>query len=337
LFRSYHFDIEFRIFGFQHIGEQLYNFRQVAIDDVRESHEEQPDNPEHHSSAGLVEVTRMLYVIHGVDKPRSPVRARLAEAHQSYLTTSGLGIVGSGPLMDDAGESVIGTVIIVDCADRGEIVRIMANEPFNRAGLYESLHITRWEGRQQSDGEQYSTTVPTETGAPLVRPRNGDPVPGLDVPLMRGGHWRLADQAPEAFTLILIFTGVHCSFCKPEVEELARRRAEFTRLGIETIAVSMDDAERAERMLLEWEIGDLPVGFGMTEAQARSWGLYVSRRVKPVEPEIFAEPGLFLVRPDGTLYAAFQSTSPWLRPDLSILLRGIKLAMDRGTPPRGEA
>jgi hypothetical protein len=73
------------LFGFQHIGEQLYNFRQVAIDDVRESHEEQPDNPEHHSSAGLVEVTRMLYVIHGVDKPRSSVRARLAEAHQSLI------------------------------------------------------------------------------------------------------------------------------------------------------------------------------------------------------------------------------------------------------------
>ena len=31
----------------------------------------------------------------------------------------------------------------------------MANEPFNRAGLYESLHITRWEGREQSDGERY--------------------------------------------------------------------------------------------------------------------------------------------------------------------------------------
>jgi uncharacterized protein YciI/peroxiredoxin len=265
---------------------------------------------------------RMLYVVHGVDKPRSSLRDRLAEAHRSYLATSGLGIVGSGPLMDDLGDAAIGTVIIAECASRAEIARIMANEPFNRAGLYESLHITRWEGR--------------EHGTPLVRPRNGDPAPGLDVALVRGGRWRLADQAPKAFTLILIFTGRHCSFCKPEVEELARRRAEFATLGIETIAVSMDDAKRAERMLLEWETGDLPVGLGLTEAQARNWGLYVSRRVKPLEPEIFAEPGLFLVRPDGTLYAAFQSTSPWLRPDLSILLRGIKLAMDRGTPPRGE-
>ena len=171
---------------------------------------------------------------------------------------------------------------------------------------------------------------------PSIRPRNGDPAPALDVALARGGRWRLADQAPAAFTLILIFSGVHCSFCKQEVEELARRQAGFAMLGIETLAVSMDDAGRAERMLGEWTTGDLAVGFGLTEAQARAWGLYVSRRVKPLEPETFAEPGLYLVRPDGTLYAAFQSTSPWLRLDLTTLLRGIKLAMERGTPPRGE-
>jgi uncharacterized protein YciI/peroxiredoxin len=297
-----------------------------------EQHEGQLENSRQGASADAVELTRMLYVIHGVDKPRSLIRDRLIDAHHTYLASSGLSIVGSGPLMDDSGETPIGTVIIADCASRTEAARIMAAEPFNRAGLYASLHITRWAGHNGSGGERHRDAIDT----PSIRPRNGDPAPGLDIALARGGRWRLADQAPEAFTLILIFTGMHCSFCKPEVEELARCRAEFAMLGIETIAVSMDDAGRAERMLLEWETGDLPVGFGLTEAQARSWGLYVSRRVKPVEPEIFAEPGLFLVRPDGTLYAAFQSTSPWLRPDLSILLRGIKLAMDRGTPPRGE-
>jgi peroxiredoxin/uncharacterized protein YciI len=297
-----------------------------------EQHEGQLENSRQGASADAVELTRMLYVIHGVDKPRSLIRDGLIDAHHTYLASSGLSIVGSGPLMDDSGETPIGTVIIADCASRTEAARIMAAEPFNRAGLYESLHITRWAGHNGSGGERHMDAIDT----PSIRPRNGDPAPGLDIALACGGRWRLADQAPKAFTLILIFTGMHCSFCKPEVEELARRRAEFAMLGIEAIAVSMDDAGRAERMLLEWETADLPVGYGLTEAQARAWGLYVSRRVKPVEPETFTEPGLFLVRSDGTLYAAFQATSPWLRPDLSILLRGIKLAMERGTPPRGE-
>ncbi|MCZ6858903.1 MAG: AhpC/TSA family protein, partial [Alphaproteobacteria bacterium] len=73
----------------------------------------------------------------------------------------------------------------------------------------------------------------------------------------------------------------------------------------------------------------------LTEQQARAWGLYISKRVKQHEPEIFSEPGAFLIRPNGTLYAEFQSTAPWLRLDFDILLRGVQVAIQRGTPPRG--
>src|SRR4051812_25643629 len=120
-----------------------------------EPHEGQLENLRHCRSAGAMELTRMLYVIHGVDKPRSPIRDRLIDAHHAYLASSGLSIVGSGPLMDDPGETPIGTVIIADCASRTEAARIMAAEPFNRAGLYESLQITRWAARDQSGGERH--------------------------------------------------------------------------------------------------------------------------------------------------------------------------------------
>ena len=120
-----------------------------------EPHEGQLENLRHCRSAGAMELTRMLYVIHGVDKPRSPIRDRLIDAHHAYLASSGLSIVGSGPLMDDPGKTPIGTVIIADCASRTEAARIMAAEPFNRAGLYESLQITRWAARDQSGGERH--------------------------------------------------------------------------------------------------------------------------------------------------------------------------------------
>jgi len=61
--------------------------------------------------------------------------------------TNGLGpipVIASGPLMDDRGEQMIGSVIIVDSEDRSVVDRHMANEPFNLAGLYESLTINRW-------------------------------------------------------------------------------------------------------------------------------------------------------------------------------------------------
>ncbi len=163
----------------------------------------------------------------------------------------------------------------------------------------------------------------------------GESAPELELELAGGGHWILSDQRPENFTLVVVFRGVHCSFCKPEIEKLSYMQTAFAAIGISILAVSMDDAERANRALSEWAIGKLPFAYGMAEHQVRSFGLYVSERVKPVEPELFSEPGAFLIRPDGTLYAEFQSTTPWLRLDLDVLYRGIQVAMKRGTPPRG--
>ena len=49
------------------------------------------------------------------------------------------------------------------------------------------------------------------------------------------------------------------------------------------------------------------VGYGLPLKDARAWGLYISTsRGKTSagieEPALFSEPGLFLVRPDSTLY-----------------------------------
>lgn len=89
----------------------------------------------------------MLFVIHGLDKPQSPLRDQLIDQHRSYLAKSPVTIVSSGPLLSDTGGQMIGSLVIVDCADRDEVDALMADEPFNRAGLYESLHINRWQQR----------------------------------------------------------------------------------------------------------------------------------------------------------------------------------------------
>jgi len=169
--------------------------------------------------------------------------------------------------------------------------------------------------------------------SPRLEP--GAPAPDLAVQLAGGGVWRLSDQSPEHFTLVVVFRGWHCSFCKPEIDRLAALQDDFSSIGISLLAVSMDDGGRAEKASREWDIDGLPLAYGMSEGQARAWGLLLSRRIKPQEPEIFSEPGAFLVRVDGTVYAQFQSTAPWLRLDLDVLYRGVQLAMQRGTPPRG--
>lgn len=164
----------------------------------------------------------------------------------------------------------------------------------------------------------------------------GELAPELDVPLLSGGRWRLSEQRPEKFILIHFFRGVHCSFCQPEVEKLEAMQEKFAEIGISLLSVSMDSLERAERAAVEWKFSTLPFAYGLTETQARAWGLYLSRRVKEKEPELFSEPAAFLIDQKGILFAEFQSSVPWLRFDIDILYRGIQLAMQRGTPPRGE-
>ncbi len=89
----------------------------------------------------------MLFVIHGIDKPRSPLRNQLIDEHRAYLDASPIRIIASGPLMDNRGEQMIGSVIVVYCENRSAVDQFMDDEPFNLAGLYESLTINRWHQR----------------------------------------------------------------------------------------------------------------------------------------------------------------------------------------------
>ncbi len=80
----------------------------------------------------------------------------------------------------------------------------------------------------------------------------GSKAPELDVPLLAGGRWRLSEQRPEKFTLIHVFRGVHCTFCQPEVEKLQAMMADFGKIGVSLLSLSMDSRERAERARAEW-------------------------------------------------------------------------------------
>jgi len=54
------------------------------------------------------------------------------------------------------------------------------------------------------------------------------------------------------------------------------------------------------------------------------------------EPDLFGEPGLFLVRPDGTLYYAATSSMPFARPDLEDLIEAFDFVIGNDYPARGE-
>jgi len=174
--------------------------------------------------------------------------------------------------------------------------------------------------------------------APLV-PRQ--PVPSLAVPLAGGGKFDLATESPDRFVLVAFYRGLHCPLCRRQLGELEAKLAEFDKRGVSVVAISADDAERAERAKTEWGLAKLRVGYGLPLSTARAFGLWISTsRGKTSagveETSLFNEPGLFLIRPDGTLYCASVQSMPFARPHLDDLIGAIDFIADKNYPARGE-
>lgn len=168
------------------------------------------------------------------------------------------------------------------------------------------------------------------------------PTPSLSVPTVGGGTWSLADSQPENFTLVVFYRGLHCPICRGYLAELDRLIGEFEQRGTKVVAISTDDQERAQTTRTEWKLANLAIGYGMSIDKAREWGLYISSsRGKTstgvVEPDRFAEPGVFLVRPDGTLYWASVQSMPFARPHFAEMLKAIDMVLKVDYPARGEA
>jgi peroxiredoxin len=177
-----------------------------------------------------------------------------------------------------------------------------------------------------------ATAQPVVQGARPTRP-----APDLTAPLLRGGTYRLADQRPRLFTMVVFFRGLHCPVCQAQLRELERRLAELEERGIGVIAVSGETRERTTTLAQEWRLERLPLAYGLTEDQMRAWGLFISRGINEGEPALFNEPGLFLISPDHTVYYASVLSMPVGRPRLDDLLGGIDYWTTHGYPARGQA
>ena len=166
-------------------------------------------------------------------------------------------------------------------------------------------------------------------------------VPSLDLPLVGGGNFSLSDQTPENFTLVVFYRGRHCPICSMYLGDLNRKAADFAERGVNIVVASTDEEDRATDAKSEWKLDNLDVAYGMTIDKAREWGLYVSASrgktsIGIVEPDLFSEPGVYLIRPDQTLYYGATQTMPFARPGFADLLKAVEFAVDKDYPARGE-
>ena len=172
----------------------------------------------------------------------------------------------------------------------------------------------------------------------MLLPRR--PVPELRMPTLVHGDFNLAADAPELFTLISFYRGLHCPVCLKYLRDLEALLPEYERRGTKVIAISSDVHERAQEMASK--VGaSLRFGYSLPLTVSRQWGLYISSSrgkssINVEEPPLFSGPGVFLVRPDGTLYYSAVQTMPFARPLFSELLQSIDFAIAKDYPARGE-
>lgn len=142
--------------------------------------------------------------------------------------------------------------------------------------------------------------------------------------------------------MVVFYRGLHCPLCRTYISELDKLLDDFKQRGVNVVAISSDTEERARTTKDSWGVQNLEIGYGLDLEVAQQWGLYISSsRGKTSagveEPAMFSEPGVFLVRPDGSLYWASVQTMPFARPHFKEVLSALDFVIKADYPARGEA
>jgi uncharacterized protein YciI len=87
----------------------------------------------------------MPYAIIAIDKPGATgLRAELRPVHLEYLERHSGKLLAGGAVLDDAGTTPIGSLIVFDSEDRAEVDAFSAGDPFTKGGLFQSVAIYPW-------------------------------------------------------------------------------------------------------------------------------------------------------------------------------------------------
>lgn len=81
------------------------------------------------------------FILTCIDKPNShDVRMAAREGHLAYVRARLDQVKLGGPLLNDAGD-MIGSMLILDMADRAAVEAFAASDPYGLAGLFERVDI----------------------------------------------------------------------------------------------------------------------------------------------------------------------------------------------------
>ncbi|KIN62899.1 Alkyl hydroperoxide reductase/ Thiol specific antioxidant/ Mal allergen [Sulfitobacter noctilucicola] len=169
---------------------------------------------------------------------------------------------------------------------------------------------------------------------PTPKPVPGSILSPMTFMSVKGGEIVVGGKS-ENWTLLVVYRGKHCPRCKKYLNTLSAMHQDWVEAGFDIVVVSADSLEKAKAD--QEEFGwSFDLGYGLTESQMATLGVYVTEPLSPDEADgNFAEPGTFVLRPDGSQIIVAISNGPAVRPDLAELLDGMIFNKTKDRPHRG--
>jgi uncharacterized protein len=91
------------------------------------------------------EQATMPYFVICLDKPETrEKRSEMRLAHLEYVDRHLAKFIFGGPLLSDQSDLRTGMVFMLDCPTRADAEAFMADEPYTRSGVFESVVIRRF-------------------------------------------------------------------------------------------------------------------------------------------------------------------------------------------------
>jgi uncharacterized protein len=93
----------------------------------------------------------MLFAVYALDNPSAGAKRQAVHAeHVAHLKTAkdnGVVIVVGGPLVGDDGKTSIGSLMVLDVADRAAAEKFNGADPFAKNGIWSKVEIRRFDRR----------------------------------------------------------------------------------------------------------------------------------------------------------------------------------------------
>lgn len=88
------------------------------------------------------------FVFRGLDREGMlETRQALRERHRAYIREAqpGCRVVAGGPLVDDAGAPMHGSLLVFEAEDRTAAEAFLAGDPYAQASLFRETELHRWQ------------------------------------------------------------------------------------------------------------------------------------------------------------------------------------------------